>query len=180
MLVLKINGEEYYDEAAGEFIYGDSTVIRLEHSLVSVSKWESKWHKSFFSDDVKTPEEANDYFRCMILDDNFDENVMTKLTIADFKQIKEYIDDPHTATTINDRAGRGGGRQKITSEVIYSQMIALEIPFECQYWHLNRLLTLIRVCAAKNSPTKKMSKQEIYEQNKLENSRRRAKMGSKG
>jgi hypothetical protein len=189
MLKILIKGGEFWDEKKQEFIRFKDTPLCLEHSLVSVSKWEAKYHKPFITNnknDVKTNEEVLEYVKCMTLTQNVDENVYYGLSVKDLKDIREYIDDPMTATTITtlDDKQQSNTRQKpITSEVIYSWMIALNIPVEFQKWHLNRLLMLIRVCNINNSggkPNRKMSKREIASRNAAINAARRKKFGTSG
>ncbi len=178
MFQLTIPGVEDWDPIKEEFV----TVIKehtlqLEHSLVSLSKWESKWCKPFLSQDTRTFEETIDYVRCMTITQNIDPKVYLYLTDDNIKSVNEYIDAKMTATWFSDKAGTKGrkGSEVITSELIYYWMIAYSVPFECQKWHLNRLLTLIRVCEVKNNPPKnnKMSMNEIYGQNRALNDARR-------
>ena len=182
MLIIEIPGGEFWDDNKEEFIYSSPTTLRLEHSLVAVSKWESKWHKPFFSSnkkEEKTTEEILDYIRCMSLDD-VSLDVLKNLKKEQFEKISDYINDPHTATTINDKNRRPGKRTVITAEVIYYQMISFGIPFECQHWHINNLFMLIRVCESYNKPPKKMSQRDILSQNAALNAARRRAMGSSG
>lgn len=169
-----------WDERIEEFVSFPEQVLELEHSLVSLSKWESKWCKPFLSKDEKTFDETIDYIRCMTLTENVDPDVYLRLTQENIIQINSYIEAPMTATTFRKDSNGKNSREQTTAELIYYWMIALNIPFECQYWHLNKLLTLIRVCNAKNSPPKKMSRSEIMNQNRALNEARRAKLNSKG
>lgn len=154
--------------------------IQLEHSLVSVSKWEQKWHKPFLGPQEKTPEEKQDYIRCMCMTQNVDPLIFQYMPESCIKEINDYIADPMTATTFSDNKP-GGNREILTNEVIYWQMIALNIPVEFQKWHLNRLLTLIKVCSIKNNPDKKkMSRSEIMARNRQLNKARRAANHSAG
>lgn len=172
---------EGWDEEKQEFVQPEEQVLELEHSLFSLSKWESKWCKSFLSSkEEKTTEETLDYIRCMTLTENVDPDVYNHLTNENVSQIDKYISAPMTATTFSDNKGGKGGREIITAELIYYWMIALNIPFECQYWHLGRLLTLVRVCNIKNTPPKKRSKRDIMSQNAALNAQRRAQLNSKG
>lgn len=181
MLQLTIKGQELFNEKTNEFVEVKSTTIQLEHSLVSVSKWEAKWHKPFLNEDNKTAEEMVDYIRCMTITQNVNPNTYYGVTNEQIKQIRDYIEDPMTATTFKELPNKGKAkRQIITSEVIYYQMIALNIPMECQKWHLNRLMTLIRVCAIKNQPDKKMKSGELTRQYADLNAARRTAMHSKG
>lgn len=170
-----------WDEEKEEFFACSETTIELEHSLVSISKWESKWHKPFLSKGrYRTNAETRDYIRCMSLTDNVDPEVFSRLTNENIKQVIEYIDNPMTATTIHEPKTGKRSREIVTSELIYYWMVALNIPFECQYWHLNRLLTLVRVCNVKNQDPKKMSKRDIYSSNAALNAARRKQMHTKG
>ena len=179
MLEITIPGLEYYDENNNEFIYYDEETIQLEHSLVSISKWESKWCKPFLDGKNKTMEEIIHYIRCMCITENVDNAIFDRVTEENLRLINKYIDEPMTATTFSNEQ-RSPGREIITSEVIYYWMIAFSIPFECQYWHLNRLLTLVKVCNIKNNPPKKMSRQEIINRNKALNEARKKQFQTRG
>ena len=177
-------GAEQYDPVQNLFYTTKETVLTLEHSLVSISKWESKWKKPFMSVNARmNQEELKDYVRCMTLTQNVDPLVYTALTQQNYTEILKYMEDPMTATTVNDKnipkAGPRGGKV-VTSELVYYWMTALNIPFECQKWHFNRLMTLIRVASAEQQPPKKMSKRDIMSQNKSLNAARRAKLHSHG
>lgn len=180
MLCVTVPKAEYYDELRNEFIYYQSFKLRLEHSLVSVSKWESKWNKPFFTKEDKTREESIDYIRCMTITQNVPDHVYERVTDDILDQVNEYIDAPMTATTIRKDKRGAINRDVITSEVMYYWMITLGIPFECQKWHLNRLIMLINVCNAKNAPKKKMSQRELLARNRSLNEMRKAKMRTKG
>ena len=178
MLLLTIPPIEMFNEKTSEFVYSKETKISLEHSLVSLSKWESRWNKPFLSKDNKTLEETIDYIRCMTITQNVDPEVYFRLTDENINTINKYIESPMTATTFSDNGH--SSREIITSELIYYWMISLNIPMECQKWHLNRLLTLIRVCNIKNAPAKKMSRREIMDRNAALNAARRKKLNSTG
>lgn len=180
MLRITIPACEQWDEAKQEFIYSKERRLQLEHSLVSLSKWESKWKKAFLSKQEKTTEETIDYVRCMTITQNVDPSVYDRLTRENIIQVNEYISAPMTATTFRDTDPKSGNGEVVTAEVIYYWMIALNIPFECQKWHLNRLLTLVKVCNIKNSPPKKMSKSEVMKQNAALNAARKKKLNTKG
>lgn len=181
MLQLTVPGYEYFDERTNTFGETKTTVLQLEHSLLSVSKWEQKWRKPFLGKDSKTVEECADYVRCMTLNQHVDPMVYTGLTKANFEEVNRYIEEPMTATWFNERANQRFSREVITSEVIYYWMIALNIPFECQKWHLNRLLTLIRVCNIKNAPQKKKgSRREFLNNRSALNAARKERLGTKG
>lgn len=172
MLSITIPTSELYDEKNNKVFYTKETTIQIEHSLVSISKWEAKYKKPFISDTPKTNKETIDYIRFMTITQNVDPNIYNYLTQDNIEEIKRYIDDPMTATTVKDN--KTGKSEIVTSELIYYWMIASEIPFECQRWHLSRLMTLIRVCSAKNQPSKKMSKNDILKRNSRVNAARRA------
>lgn len=181
MLPIHIKGGELFNEQTNEFITVKDTNLKLEHSLVSISKWESKWHKPFLTDDEKSIEELNDYIRCMSLSGDVDSNVIKLISPADMQQINEYIGTKMTATWFSksDNQTKKSSEQ-VTSELIYYWMIAYNIPSEYEKWHLSRLLTLIEICERKNAPAKKMSQSEIIARNKALNAQRKAKLGSKG
>lgn len=180
MLEITIPGAELWDESKQEFINTNTQILRLEHSLVSISKWESKWKKAFLGNQEKTFEETIDYIKCMTITQNVDPNVYNYLTKENIEEIHKYIGDPMTATTISENKNQPVNREIMTAEVIYYYMIALNIPFECQKWHLNRLLTLIKVCSIKNQPPKKMGKNELLKRNAALNADRRPQFKAKG
>ena len=182
MIRILLPEKELYDEVNNKFVYLPSRELILEHSLVSISKWESKWHKSFLNTDDKSFDEVMDYIKCMCVEELEDENDLYRLSEENVSDINAYIQDSMTATTFSDFSDNKNtkSREIITSEIIYYWMIANNIPFECQYWHLNKLLTLIKVCSIKNSPEKKMRTSEILSRNKALNAARRKKMNSKG
>lgn len=181
MLQLTIPAREYWDERTQEFVNTRECSLELEHSLVSLSKWESKWHKAFLSKQPKTNEETLDYIKCMTLTPDVPDDVYNHLSRENIKMINEYIDNPMTATYIsNEKQSKGRASETVTSELIYYWMVALNIPFECQYWHLNRLVTLVRVCNIKNSPPKKMSKRDIASRNAALNEARRKQLNTRG
>lgn len=182
MLTIIIPETEHYDSNKNEFFIKKSQVIKLEHSLVSLSKWESKWRKPFLSDEKKTNEEIIEYIKCMTIG-MVEPDVYTRLSNENIKEISEYINSPMTATWFTDRNPNKRSKEIVTSERIYYWMIAYNIPFECQKWHLNRLLTLIRICGIENDKQnggKKMTKSEILANNRALNAQRRAKLNSKG
>ncbi len=180
MLIITIPATEEFDEAKGEFVYTREQTLQLEHSLLSISKWESKWCKPFLGKQDKTREEVIDYIKCMTLNKGIDENVYGCLTQKNFEAINAYIGAPMTATTFSEDKNGKKNREIITAELIYYWMISLNIPFECQKWHINRLLTLVRVCNIKNAPPKKMSKREIASRNARLNAARRQQLNTKG
>ena len=180
MLQITIPATEQWDEAKEEYVYTKERTLQLEHSLVSLSKWESKWCKSFLSNKNITEEETMDYIRCMTLTQNVPKEVYDYIPDSIVEQITAYINAPMTATYFSGNENKRMNREIVTSELIYYWMIALNIPFECQKWHLNRLLTLIRVCNIKNTPPKKRSKRSIMSRNAALNAARRQQLGSSG
>lgn len=180
MLTLHIPANELWDKSKQEFIQVKEQTLKLEHSLVSLSKWESKWHKSFLFTKEKTIEEVVDYIKCMTLTQNVDPNVYLCLTQVEFDVIGSYINEPMTATTITEDPTEKKSRRIITAEVIYSWMVAQHIPFECQKWHLNRLLMLIRVCGENTKQPKKRRNKDILAQNAALNAARKKQFKTKG
>lgn len=179
MLQIIIPETELYNESTNEFIYTSEKKLQLEHSLISISKWESKWCRPFLDDKEKTRAEIRDYVRCMTLG-NADPDVYNYLTVQNYRDIRDYIDAPMTATTFTNVNDGEKGKQIVTSELIYYWMVAYQIPFECQKWHINRLLTLIQICNVKNQPENKMSKSAIMQQNRALNEARKKRLRTKG
>lgn len=184
LVVAEREETEMYDEALGQFVYfpgHKAFTLQLEHSLISLSRWESKWKKPFLSNkDPLTSEELIDYIRCMTINQNVDDDAYKYIGMDELKKIQDYIQDPHTATTIHDRRKLPQRQETITSELIYYWMIECGIPQAYEKWHLNRLLTLIKICNIKQSPDRKMSRQSVYQQNRELNAMRRAKLHSRG
>lgn len=168
-----------FNEKTGEFFNTKEQTLQLEHSLVSLSKWESKWNKAFLSKEQKTTEQILDYIRCMTITQNVNPDVYNALTNENIETINNYINSPMTATVFYDKNSKKSN-ETVTSELIYYWMIALNVPMECQRWHLNRLLTLIRVCNIKNTPPKKMNKRELMSRNAALNAARRSKLNTRG
>lgn len=182
MLKIVIPKQELFNEQTNQFFYCPERDInlQLEHSLLSISKWESKWHKPFLTaKDNLTNEELLDYIRCMTLNTVDDPEVYNYLTPENVREISKYIGDPMTATTFGNKNERKS-KEIITSEIIYYWMVSYQIPFECQKWHLNRLITLIRVCSEKNAPKKKMKTSDVIARNKALNQARRQQLHSRG
>lgn len=183
MLELIVEPQEYFDEASFTFVsLRMPCTLQLEHSLISISKWESIFKKPFLnkSSSDKSNEEILKYIECMTIN-KVDPDVYHFLTQEHYTTILAYIEDPHTATTISDRSKKRGNKEQITAELIYYWMIALTIPWETQKWHINRLLTLIQVCNIKNDPkANKMSKREVMQNNASLNAQRKAAMKTKG
>ena len=170
---------EMWDEKNEEFIPPVTTTIEMEHSLVSLSKWESKYCKPFISKEDKTGEETLDYIKFMTLTPDVDPSVYDHLSERNIKAINDYIDAPMTATTVPN-TNTGGGRETVTAELVYYWMIALTIPPQYESWHLNKLLTLIKVCNFKSQPPKKLSTQEAISRNKAINEANKKKFNTKG
>jgi hypothetical protein len=179
MLQITIPAIELWDEEKQEFVVRKERSIQLEHSLVSLAKWESKWCKPFLGKSKMTDEETKDYVRCMTITQNVDPETYDYLSKENYDQISEYINAPMTATTF-PKDNSKGRNQIVTAEVVYAWMFALQIPIECQKWHFNRLITQIRACSAMNQSPKKMSKSEIAKQNAALNAARRKQLNSKG
>jgi len=179
MLQITITGTEYYDESTETFVTVDDVMLEFEHSLVSLSKWESKFEKPFLGPDEKTSEEVLWYIQCMLQTEDYPDDIFQRLSAQNIKQINDYIDSKQSATTIREQK-RHGPIETITAELIYYWMIAFNIPFECQHWHLNKLFALIRICSAKNGKPQKVSRNELAERNQALNEQRRAKLGTTG
>ena len=179
MIDIIIPESEWFDESKMEFVYTKAQKLTLEHSLIAISKWESKFEKPFLSSD-KTTQEILEYIRCMTLTQNVSPDVYLRLSEDNIKAIHAYIEAPMTATTFKKIEKRGGKQEIITAELIYYWMIAFNIPVEFQKWHLNKLLTLIEVCARKSEPPKKMTRREIAAQHKAINEANRKRFHTKG
>ena len=179
MLKIVIPKQEIFNEEDSTFSYSEETSLQLEHSLVSISRWESIWHKPFLvNDPPKTQEEWKSYVMCMTMTQNVKPEIYDCLTNQNYKDIKDYVDDTMTATWFKDdkNSRRGGNNGEIiTSEYLYYMMIDLGVPMECQKWHLNRLMTLLRVCAIKSQGGQKMTKAERMQQYSALKAARRAK-----
>lgn len=182
MLKIVIPAREMYNEKTNEFMNIDETTLELEHSLRSLSKWEAKWHKNFLGQKDMSYEELIDYVRCMTLNDNTNPSIYYLLTDDDLNTIGDYVNDTNSATVIYHANKNRGPRKKqtITAEIIYYLMFAMNIPMECENWHLNRLLTLIEVTNIKNTPPKKVKAKEARAWQRTENERRRKMLNTKG
>lgn len=194
MLELKIKEKhkQFWNETTNEFVYIDTPekTITLEHSLVSLSKWEAKYKKPFL-ETTMTNEEILDYIKMMTITQNVSPDIYKTLDQDELKKINDYIADPMTATKFYENNLAKGGQttprktsKKITSELIYYWMILYNIPESYQKWHLNRLLVLIRVCRIKNDEqngkSTKMSRRDVLSQNRALNAARRQKLGTAG
>lgn len=184
MLTITIPSFQLFDDESGRFIEEPEVTLLLEHSLVSLSKWESLTEKAFLGDDQKSRSETLQYIHCMNLAPVPSEKVYERLSGEHIRQINDYIDAKMTATTFKEISGEGARKSSefITSEIIYYWMIALTIPMECQYWHLNRLITLIRVTNTKNNPKKpgRMNRREMLSQRAALNAQRKAQLNTTG
>ncbi len=180
MLQIIVPACEAWDEKNEVFINYKEQKLMLEHSLVSISKWESKWCKPFMTKAPKTFEETIDYIRCMTITQNVPEDTYLRLTRENFKEINDYIGAPMSASTVKHLNKGNKTGEQVTSELVYYWMSAYNIPMECQKWHFNRLIKLIEVTDAKNQPSKKMSSRQVMSQNAALNAARRKKMHSKG
>jgi len=180
MLTITIPDQEWFNDVTQEFVDIKGRDITLEHSLVSLSKWESMYHKPFLTREEKTRSETLNYIKCMTITQNVPDTIFKAIDAQTINQVSAYIENPMTATTFTeDEKKKKVNRDIITAEIIYYWMIALQIPMECQKWHLNRLLTLINVCNIKNQP-KKMSKGEILRRNRALNAQRRQQLNTRG
>jgi hypothetical protein len=180
MLVIHVSGVESFDENTQEFIAQGGTVLELEHSLVSLSKWESIHEKPFLGKEPKTAEEILSYVKCMTLTEKVPREIFQKLSQENIEEIREYIEAKASATWFSEQPGEPKSRDVITSELIYYWMTVFNIPFECERWHLNRLFTLIRICNVKQSKPEKMSSSELARRNRELNAQRRAQLGTTG
>lgn len=180
MLKLLVIGDEFFNEETSEFESHGDVELELEHSLISLSKWESKYQKPFLNTEAKTSEEIFYYVQAMILTPIYPNDIMFRLSKENINTINAYIDSKESATTFGSMPERKGRGEVITSELIYYWMVAFNIPFECEYWHLNRLFALIRICNIKNSKPKRMSRNEIASRNRELNAIRRAQYNTSG
>lgn len=183
MLVITIQGDEFFNEETQEFTTVGDTVLELEHSLVSLSKWESKYQKPFLdASSEKSSEEIMDYIKFMIITPGIDLNIVNSFTQENLNRINKYIESSESATTFGEMPATRGRGEVITAELIYYWMVAFTIPFECQYWHLNRLFALIRICNIKNDPkgSKKMTRHQTAQRNRELNRKRREQLGTTG
>lgn len=180
MLTIIVPGIEFFDEEEQEFIEFEETILELEHSLISLSKWESKWEKPFLTDETKSNEEALSYIECMVVTPEFPPGVISRLSSENLDLVNDYIGAKMTATWFNDSGNAPKNRETITAELIYYWMTVFNIPFECEKWHLSRLFTLIRVCNAKNEKPKDRSPAEIAAERRRLNELRKRELGTTG
>lgn len=180
MLTIVIEGDEFFDEKTNTFLTVGDLSLELEHSLLSLSKWESKFQKPFLGRGEKTNEEVIGYIECMIITPDYPKNLMNVLSPDNLTKINNYIESKESATTFGAMPKQSGRSETITAELIYYWMIAFNIPFECEKWHLNRLFALIRICNIKNSKPKKMSQSEMAARNRELNAMRKAQLGTSG
>ncbi len=180
MLKIEVKGIELFNEMLQEFVSEEGFVLELEHSLVSLSKWESKFEKPFLGPEDKTDQEALAYIEAMIITEDYPPDVLTRLSKDNIKQINEYIEAKMTATWFTDKNHQKKNTEVITAELIYYWMISFNIPIEFQYWHLNKLFTLIKVFSVKNTPAAKTSKRDLLARNRELNARRKAELGTTG
>ena len=179
MLAITIPSIELFDERTQEFVITKEYKLQLEHSLVSIAKWEAKWHKPFLVKAERSSEEILDYIRCMTITQNIPDDAFKYLTNENIIAINNYIESPMTATVFGKQE-KSGSKEIMTTEMIYYYMIACGIPFECQKWHFNRLITLINICNIKSQPPVKMNKRDLTARNKRLNQERRQRMNTKG
>lgn len=184
MLEITIPAVELYDDDRNVFYQPveKDTVLQLEHSLISLRKWESKWHTPFFSKKEHSPESMLDYIRCMTLNKNVNPDIYNYIPRQEMERISKYIEDPMTATwfTEDEKNKKSSVAPTVTAEIVYYQMFSYNIPLECEKWHLNQLLTLIRVFQEKNNPKKVKKGKDLYRSNAKLNAARRKALGSRG
>lgn len=181
MLQIIVHGIESWNERTEQFVTkGEDVLLCLEHSLVSISKWESKYNTPFYKIDDKTTEQLMFYVKCMTLnEESISDDIYNRLTSDNIKTISDYIESPQTATVLYTR-NKSNSHDIITSEYIYCFMTEFRIPFECQYWHINRLITLIRICDARQAPQQQRSENELRDMYSKLNAERKAKLNTKG
>jgi hypothetical protein len=179
MLTIVVPGVEMFDETHQEFITHGDVTLELEHSLVSLSKWESIYEKPFLSESGKTTDEVLGYIKAMVLTPGVPEETFLRLSDENVKAINNYIDSKMTATWFDEKPG-ARNQEIVTAELVYYWMVTFNIPFECQYWHLNRLFTLIKICNIKNQKPEEMSRSAIAARNRELNAQRRARFNTTG
>jgi hypothetical protein len=170
-----------WDEETETFVEHIVSSIDFEHSLASMSKWESKWEQAFLGRTEKTAEQVYDYLSMMCLTPGVTREQILGLSQENFTQINEYIESQQTATKFAEQPNRRGSGEQITSDLVYYWMVAFRIPWEAQYWHLNKLLALVRICNAKQSgKTQKVPRHDTAQRNRDLNAERRKKYGTSG
>lgn len=179
MLTIKIR-PELFDEESQKFVTSEDYELHLEHSLVSLSKWESKHEKPYLGKDAKSSEEVLSYIQAMVIDDDVPPDFIYRLSTDNIQQIDAYLNAKYSATWFNDTPNAPKSSEVITSELIYYWMTVYQIPIECERWHLNRLFNLIKICNLKNQKPKKMSRSEMAARNRELNAQRRAQLGTRG
>lgn len=180
MLTITVFETEAYDESIQEFVGSNGVELSLEHSLVSLSKWESIFEKPFLGKEEKTSEEVIAYVKAMTLTPNTPGEVFQRMSSENYEAINAYIDAKMSATWFAEAPGAPPSREVITAELIYYWMTVFTIPFECETWHLNRLFTLIRICNVKQSKPTKMSRASVAQRNRELNAQRKTQTGTKG
>lgn len=180
MLEIDVFESEIYIPKSNRFVTIPACTLTLEHSLISLAKWESKWNIPYLDNTQKTPAQNLDYIRCMVIGKISNDSIFEVLSQDNIIKITEYINAPMTATTFQKRSNKKVKKEVITAETLYARMFAHGIPMECQKWHLNRLLTLLHVCDLQNAPREKMSKQQTASWNAQQNAARRAKYNTRG
>lgn len=180
MLTITVPSVEFWNDEIQEFVSNPEVTLELEHSLVSLSKWESKFEKPLMGSSEKTNEETIGYIEAMTLTPGVSPEVYKRLTQSNIDDVNRYIEAKMTATWFSDSEKPSSKKEIVTAEVIYYWMIALQIPFECQHWHLKKLLTLIEVCNRKNAPPKKMGRAEMLAERNRLNAQRKAAMNTSG
>ena len=158
VLDLYVPGKEFWNSELQEFIYTKDITLHLKHSLVSLTRWEQHYKRRFLDDGPKNEEEYRFYIQCMTLNKDVDPLVYTVLQEDDIKKVTDYLHDSMTATTLPKQNNNRSNSEKLSSELIYYYMSALNIPFECEKWFLNNLIILISIASIKNNPQQKKSK----------------------
>lgn len=179
-LVIVVPGQELFDNEKQKFITTEDVTLRMEHSLVAIHNWESKWHKPFLTPNGRTGEEVFDYFRMMCLDDDVDPTVFDRITEENLREIQAYMENTMTATTFSNLPDRPGRQEIVTAEIVYYWMVSLQIPLDRETWHFGRLIALIKTVNGKNAPKKKMNTKDALAQQRELNAQRRAAMQSNG
>ena len=178
-LQLYVNGTELFDSERRMFIQVKPQKLVLEHSLISISKWEAKHHKMYLETKDKTGLELLDYIKCMTINGDVPDVVYYALSEQNFNDILTYMEDPMTASSVYNPP-RKNHQERVSSELIYYWMIQYGIPFECEKWHINRLLMLINICSRKSSTLSKADKQAMDQRRAAINAERKAKLHTKG